>query len=273
MTQSNGNHRRRLIGRAIGLVAVGVIVAIGVMLFDGSFGPIADNGGAMVMRPSGNTREVPVRSNDVSDPANPDPTTTTRPATKPAIDDEPVVLQAPSAYIRILDEAGDETIYEFPPAKLWLKPLSPTADGVSRVRVLLFSDDPPEAISQDWASHSFYFEMDLELSQDTALPTGRMTGGSSIAPEDLAYAEWVYRSPSSEKIDTQSGIFLASSDGTARHQLQPSDVFVTFDPIGDGFVDITLRGQFAEFDGESLSEIATRTVRVRAVLTAEAIQR
>lgn len=270
MSEFDGHPYKRTLARAIGLVAVAVIVVGGVALVDGSCSGVDHNGGAMVMRPSGNTRNTTTRPDTLPDPTETAPNSTTRPATNPA---DERAIPAPTAFIRILDESGNETLYEFPPAKLWLKPLASTSDGVSRVRVLLFSDDPPEAIRKNSASHSFYFEMDLELSTDTVPGNRKLISGRTIAPEDLAFAEWVYRSPSSEKVDTPSGIFLAGDDATERHQLQPSDVFVTFDPIGDGFVDITLRGEFAEFDGESLSQIATRTVRVRAVLTAEAIQR
>lgn len=225
----------------------------------------------MVMQPKpadpGAERERPTTR--VSTP----PTTVA--ATQPA--DEPVEEEerAPS-FITISDADGDTTL-EFPPARLWLKPAIKMdgAAGLGRVRALLFSDDPAEAVEDGEDQRSFYLEMELELPADEGGELAeRLAAGGTVSPQDLTYAEWVFRSDATERSKAPSGIFLPALPGDdGQRKLQPTEVLVTFNPIGDGFVEVYLVGDFAEFARDGLPTTVRRSVRVRAVLTAETVER
>jgi hypothetical protein len=156
------------------------------------------------------------------------------------------------AYISI-----DGEPHEFPPAKLWLT----QRDG--RIKANLFSDDPPEALQANWDGQGFWFEMELELPADSdKIPSG------PVSPELLSGAEWVFRSTSSELSDTPSGIFLG-----AKTQLQPLDVAVSFDPLDERYVIVTLYGTFGQFDRNGLrGDASEKRVIVQAVLSAEMIK-
>lgn len=197
-----------------------------------------DDAGTMVLQP---TKKEAEPTND-GEPA----ATSEVPTTQP---DEPV--DAPLAYITI-----DAEPHEFPPAKLWLT----QRDG--RIKANLFSDDPPEAVRPNWEGLGFWFEMELELPDDTTeIPAG------PVSPEFLSGAEWVFRSESSERSDTPSGIFLGG-----RTQLQPLDVAVSFDPLDERFVIVTLYGTFGQFDRDGQrDEAPAKQVLVQAVLSAEMI--
>lgn len=175
------------------------------------------------------------------------PTTAQAPTTRP---DDPV--QAPLAYISI-----DGEPHEFPPARLWL------TQREGRIKANLFSDDPPEALKANWEGLGFWFEMELERPADAEkIPSG------PVSPELLSGAEWVFRSTSSEMSDTPSGIFLG-----AETQLQPLDVAVSFDPLDERYVIVTLYGTFGQFDGDGLrGDAPQKRVLVQAVLSAEMIR-
>src|SRR5438552_3235994 len=89
----------------------------------------------------------------------------------------------------------DQKPYTFPPAILQIR----NRDG--QLSAVLMSDDPRDAIDDNYHGNSFYLEMPLEITELKDLPT------------------YVYRfvSPSSDRTDSPNGIFL---DGN-RLQLQP----------------------------------------------------
>lgn len=179
------------------------------------------------------------------------PTQPARPATQP-VQDAPVHISI------------DGEPYEFPPAKLWLKRTG------NHVRARLLSDDPPEALNRDWSGDSFYFELDMELPATEQIASHNSNDdqvAGELTTEDLEAAEWIFRSESSERTPTKSGIFL----GGASH-LQPISVSVLFDHVDQNTVMVTLEGIFADFDLTRPSEMtARRQVRVQAVLPAAAI--
>src|SRR2546429_3985063 len=88
----------------------------------------------------------------------------------------------------------DQKPYTFPPAILQVR----NRDG--QLSAVLMSDDPKDAIDDNYRGNSFYLEMPLEITELKDLPT------------------YVYRfvSPSSDRTDSPNGIFL---DGN-RLQLQ-----------------------------------------------------
>lgn len=104
----------------------------------------------------------------------------------------------------------------FPKARLKLE-----GDG-THLTALLFSDDPPEAIKDDYQGNSFYLPMALDIDE----------------AKDLASATWSYRARTSEREDTPYGIYLNGR----KMQLQPYDVRATF--AGGDLATITLSGEF-----------------------------
>ena len=163
----------------------------------------------------------------------------------------------------------DGVPYTFPPAKLYLK-----RQG-SRVKARLLSDDPPEAVAQDWSGDSFYFEMDLELAGDGQLTSldDAPNVSAQVSPRELEAAEWIFHRESSERLQTKSGIFLGSQShlGGESH-LQPISVSVMFDQVDEKTVMVTLEGVFADFDPSRPNEpLPRRAVRVLATLPADAI--
>lgn len=126
------------------------------------------------------------------------PPATTAPSTATAATTDAAAI----SYIMI-----DHRVYAFPAARLRIR--RPRQDGET-VRAILFSNDPREAIQDDYHGNSFYLEMDLDTPDAS----------------QLASNPWIYRSPSSDRVESPTtGIFL---DGT-RQQIQPLDVRVDFD--------------------------------------------
>jgi len=93
-------------------------------------------------------------------------------------------------------------LFMFPAARLKLE------DDGSRIIALLFSDDPPQAIKDDYAGNSFYLQMVLDIADVKDLPT----------------AVWVHKSRSSEYQDSPYGIYLNGR----KIQIQPYDARATF---------------------------------------------
>ena len=188
---------------------------------------------------------------------------------RPAVDDvappeQPSDEVAAPVYVTI-----DGVPYTFPPAKLYLK-----RQG-NRVRARLLSDDPPEAVAEDWHGDSFFFEMDLDLAGDGQLASldDAATASAQVSPGELESAEWMFSRETSERSPTKSGIFLGSQShlGGESH-LQPISVSVMFDQVDEETVMVTLEGIFADFDPARPNEaLPRRTVRVLAALPASAI--
>src|SRR4051812_26870073 len=109
--------------------------------------------------------------------ATPSPTTlaaaTTQPTTEPP-------ANRPRAAMMI-----DERRYEFPAAILRIKPKN------DRLLVLLMSDDPKDALDENYNGNSFYLEMPVEAAD----------------VKELSSAVWHYVAPSSDRTDTPDGIF------------------------------------------------------------------
>ena len=226
-----------------GLAAGVAVAALCLIGCDGGGGGDPD---VMVMRPA------------ETQPADPATKPAVLPATKPAdaATGEALFASAPS-WISIDDEP-----HEFPPAKLFLKRTGET------VKVKLFGREPDEAAAKRAGreGQSFYFEMEIELP---AAPEDK--AGESVSPADLASAEWVFHAPSSEQADTPSGIVIG---GVGGRRLQPADVLVSFDPLDENLVIVTLAGTFNEFDAKKPRDATReRQVRVQAVLSAETLRR
>jgi len=96
---------------------------------------------------------------------------------------------------------------------------------------LLFSDDPREALRDNYTGNSFYLRMELD----------------TLDPNDLTQAQWHYQAKSSaEREDSPYGIFL----GGRKTQLQPFDVRARFSKDG-GMPTVHLAGQFQVIDASA----------------------
>ena len=117
----------------------------------------------------------------------------------------------------ILNINGHST--PFPPARMRLE-----TDG-QHVVALVFSDDPKDALKDNYTGNSFYLRMELDID----------------SPEKLAEANWHFTAPSSgDREDSPYGIYL----GGKKLQLQPYDVMGRFKVGEGGGTDVLLSGQF-----------------------------
>lgn len=165
----------------------------------------------------------------------------TRPATRPAV----VATTSPATAAAAMEPTVshiwiDQTPYEFPPAVLVLRGRD------DQLVATLFSNDPPEAVRDDYAGNSYYFETTPILAE-----AGTLAGAS-----------WQYKAPSSEREDQVQGIFL---NGRQLH-LQPFDVRIDF--LGTSSpMPVRLAGTFLMFDTQDDRQPG-RLVPVHAELTA-----
>jgi hypothetical protein len=137
------------------------------------------------------------------------------PATAPAT--APAATQPASSLMNI---NGHMTI--FPAARLRLD-----SDG-QHVVALLYSDDPRDALKDNYTGNSFYLRMVLDIDE----------------PAKLADAQWTYTAPSSsEREDSPYGIFL----GGRKIALQPFDVRGMFKVNDEGTM-VLVSGQFQILD-------------------------
>lgn len=111
--------------------------------------------------------------------------------------------------------------YTFPEAILRLK----ERDG--HLRAQFFTNDPPEAIRDDFLGNSFYFDLVLDVPTIASLP----------------HAIWHYKAPTSDVVDGFQGIFLEGP----RFHLQPQDVQIRFEGTGAQTI-VYLTGKFLRVD-------------------------
>lgn len=164
-------------------------------------------------------------------------TTTVRPHS--VIDTNPSTLAASRPVVSKIFIDGKE--YTFPAARLVLQQAEPAVD------VLLFSDDPPDALSTTYAGNRYYFELKLDIDDL-----------SKLAASDM---QW--KAASIERADAPDGVFL---DGDKR-MLQPYDLRVAFSQTGKVYT-IEIGGQFLLFQNKD-EATAPKTVFVRGILMAE----
>jgi len=136
------------------------------------------------------------------------PPTTPRASTSAATMPAAAAAAAPAAQastrptFAVMNIDGHRVI--FPAARLRLE------DAGDHVNALLFSDDPPEAIKDNYQGNSFYLPMVLDIED----------------PKSLPGATWSHKSTSAagEREDTPYGIYLSGR----RTQLVPFDVRAKF---------------------------------------------
>jgi hypothetical protein len=148
---------------------------------------------------------------------------------------EPATQPQALSYIVI-----DQQAYEFPAAKILFKNKSYQAEAI------LFSDDPPSAIKDNYSGNSFYIEMTPQLADDGT----------------LAGAVWDFKAASADRTDSVSGIYL---QGRKQH-LQPFDVHVVFSSATSP-VPISISGTFLQFDTDN-DQMPGKFVTVNAQLSA-----
>lgn len=158
---------------------------------------------------------------------------------------------APSTQLAASQPAGppiamkiEDRLVQFPPAKLRVG----TSDG--KVVALLYTDDPKDAIKNEYAGNSFYFQMQLDADE----------------VKNFADSDWRFKADSHEQTDSPYGIFL---DGH-RKQLQPIDVAVSFEPAGGDQTLISISGKFLLINVEDASQ-PTRLVQLLAEFTGKTV--
>ena len=114
-----------------------------------------------------------------------------------------------------------ERRYTFPPARIYVHKKD------DQVTATLFSDEGKVA---NYDGNSYLLDVKLDVDN----------------PRQLASAEWHYKAPNSDRVDSPYGIFLEG----VRYQLQPFDVAIAFDARepGSDLVTATVRGLFLRFD-------------------------
>lgn len=132
----------------------------------------------------------------------------TAPATEPA-DTQPVTA--------LMNVNGHSSV--FPAARMRI------SRDTDHLVATLFSDDPREALKDNYTGNSFYLKMDLDID-DPAL---------------LDQTQWHYQAPSSgDREDSAYGIFLAGRNT----QLAPYDVRARFRRENADDVTVFIAGQF-----------------------------
>ena len=134
--------------------------------------------------------------------------------------------------------------HEFPPAKLRVG----TSDG--KVIALLYSDDPKDALKDEYAGNSFYFQMELDADE----------------VKNFADSDWRFKATSHEQTDSPYGIFLEGH----RKQLQPVEVTVQFERAGVDETLVSISGKFLLVNVEDASQ-ASRLVSLLAEFDAKTV--
>ncbi len=130
--------------------------------------------------------------------------------------------------------------FEFPRARL---------RSASRAQTLmLFTDDPKQAISDNYHLNSYYFDLKID--------------GGAIDQLKAGTAIHFKASSMTERVDTMHGIFL---DGGRSH-LQPFDVYVALQETGD-VVTARVWGQFLLFNTRDTTA-PPQMVMVNGILSA-----
>jgi len=167
-------------------------------------------------------------------------TTTTRPAASGDPSAAPAALPTSRPVSSTL-LIGDKVV-TFPRARVLLQDTQP------EVALLLFSDDPREALDPNYAGNRYYLQIKLDIDDIG----------------NLAAADWHFKAASMERADSPNGIFL---DGD-RQQLQPYDVSIVFNQVGPQ-IGVTLSGQFLLLQNRASEAAPPRTVFVQGALLVE----
>jgi hypothetical protein len=149
----------------------------------------------------------------------------------PAAPAAPSAATAPATTTAASSQPANSVMYinehmtVFPPARMRLE-----SDG-QHLAAIVFSDDPKDALKDNYVGNSFYLRMDLDVDDAAKLPDAR----------------WHYTAPSSgERDDSPYGIHL----GAQKLQLQPYDVQGAFKVEGDS-TDVLISGQFQVIDASA----------------------
>jgi hypothetical protein len=128
--------------------------------------------------------------------------------------------------------------YQFPSARLVVQQEKPAVD------LLLFSDDPPDALSPKYAGHRFYLTLKADVDE----------------PARLAQADVVLNAPTSERQESPDGIYLQGD----RWVLQPFRAHIAFVDNGP-LLNVIVEGQFQMFSVRD-EQAAPKLAEVRGVL-------
>lgn len=163
-------------------------------------------------------------------------TTTTRPAGEVPASTRPATTRASSSVLTI----GDRAI-AFPRARIFVAQVQP------HVNLLLFSDDPRQAVEDDYTGNRYFFQIQLDIDD--------------IA--QLGSADWHFEAMSTAHADSPNGVFL---DGDRKH-LQPYKVDLAFSGSAPT-IQVALSGQFLLFETRQ-TNTAPRVVWVQGTFVAD----
>lgn len=166
-------------------------------------------------------------------------TTPSHPATRAAATTQSPATTAAAkpALPTVMNINGGRVV--FPAARLRLE----EEDG--HLVAILFSDDPREALKDNYIGNSFYLKMELDVTD----------------AKELAKAQWRYTAPSaSQREDSPYGIFLSGR----KVQLQPYDVQARFRTNGQ--VMVLIAGQFHMIDSAVTEPGLPKMITVAAEL-------
>jgi hypothetical protein len=165
------------------------------------------------------------------------PLVTTATRTSPPAPPAPAPATRPSISRLTIDGVA----VEFPRARLVIQHRDP------ELHLLLFSDDPPDALAASYSGNRYFFRLRLDIDD----------------PEQLQTVEFRSVQSSVEWVDSPDGIFL---DGD-RQTLQPREWRLTFAKNGE-FYAMRVDGLFQHYQNRR-DEADAKPVRVQGVLVAE----
>jgi len=170
----------------------------------------------------------------------PAPTSATiAPATTTASANEPTTSPATQPAFSLVNINGHSTV--FPPARMRIE------RDDDHLIAILFSDDPREALNENYTGNSFYLRMDLDIND----------------PAEIGATEWRHKTPSSaQHEDSPYGLFLSGR----KSQLQPFDVTARFRRDEHGAVTVLMSGQFEVVSANGADHGSPQIVPVGAEL-------
>lgn len=131
----------------------------------------------------------------------------------------------------------------FPPAKLVLQ------QNASGVTATLFSDDPPEAVKDDYRGNSFRFEISFD----------------NATLDDVTGQQFVWKNSADDKPDSLTGIFLNGQ----QQSIQPLAATMTLMKVGQQWT-ANIGGEFQYVDNQK-ADAQPLTIHVYADIAADLV--
>ncbi len=199
---------------------VGVVVAISLATLAGG---VACDRGDPVAAPGPATQPVGTPHN-----------ATTKPTTEPS--------ERPLSVFIVSQPGQPDRAIEFPPAKMVVKTVG------ERLRVTLFSDDPRDAVRDDYTGNSYFFETIFDVTID-----------------ELPGQEFVFHNSAVERPEDNTGVFLFGG----KQSLHPQEAAIRVEQDEDRWT-AYVAGKFSVWDDNTPNR-STTVVGLRAQLSPETV--